>query len=584
MKKLLLFLFLVIVPAIIINSCDDGSGGGSGGVHDSPAGTFMKQVVLAGTDSAYSNMLGSVFTDARFMLLYPASEIKASGKITSISFRYNADQAASRCSNMTIKMGHTDVTNLDEDIATAVATYASNIEVGKGSFVTVLENTDVTIPAGNAGEYFTINLSTPFSYNGIDNLVVQISRTAAFDTTVPVRTHPVAAADTYYTIWGASNSPDPSAVEAVTGNRFAALPDMQFVFRGGENIVTTVNATDNGMSLAPGYTGRTQMLIFASDIKGNGLVTGLAIYPNTTTHATEVTAVTGMTVRIAHLHSTTTALTTDFNGNYAGNTPVIVTQDLSYTIPPVQPSPVWIAFTNGNFTYDGTSNVLIDISCTVSSGSYSVDYENVPDYRVAFSSSPGAEIADEIRLRAFQPILRFHGAPISVISDGASSSNYVFNTSLHGLMGLYRPTELGTSGAITSVACRLYGTPSSAADYSHFKVIMGHSTSSVLSIAAADNFVEQHIAFNGIVSVPAGLMPGDWIEIPLASPFEYDGKSNLVVWMGTYAASGAGVKHSCSMSAVSGLYTDKLASGVPGNVTVAAPTDQKLDMQIKISK
>jgi hypothetical protein len=83
--------------------------------------------------------------------------------------------------------------------------------------------------------------------------------------------------------------------------------------------------------------------------------------------------------------------------------------------------------------------------------------------------------------------------------------------------------------------------------------------------------------------VSDGLIRGDWIDIPLQTPFEYDGKSNLVVWMGTYAASGAGVKHPCYVSGVSDQYAGNMATGVPGNVTVST-SNQKLDMQIKISK
>lgn len=85
--------------------------------------------------------------------------------------------------------------------------------------------------------------------------------------------------------------------------------------------------------------------------------------------------------------------------------------------------------------------------------------------------------------------------------------------------------------------------------------------------------------------MPAGLIQGDWIEIPLTQPFAYDGKSNLAVWLGTTDASGASVIHNCIRSTSNAtLYPSHMASGMPGNATVSAPMDYKFDMKFKISR
>ena len=77
---------------------------------------------------------------------------------------------------------------------------------------------------------------------------------------------------------------------------------------------------------------------------------------------------------------------------------------------------------------------------------------------------------------------------------------------------------------------------------------MGYTTAATLSGTAATDFVSQNTVFDGTVAVPAGLLAGDWIDIPLTTPFAYDGKSNLIVWMGNNGtASGTAVFNACMM-------------------------------------
>jgi len=514
--------------------------------------------------------------DTKTQYLYTPSEIGGAGYITAIRMRQSVETASPvSCPNVTIKMGHSSLTTL-------TTAFASNVQTGQGAVQTVLDDRNLTIPSGAIGDWIDIPLSVPFYFNGYDNLVVDIERTTKCSSTVETtfqdttdrRAHSIAADAT----------PGVAEYSSTTATLGRFLPWMQFVFSGGENTVTTTNTNDNSMSLAPGYTGRTQMIILASDINGDGLITGMALSPNSTTHATDTTVISGMTVRIAHIPSTAITLSTDFTANYDGNEPTTVTRDLSYTVPHLQSSPIWIPFNNSDFIYDGASNLLIDISCTVSAGSYSVDYKDVATDRVAYATDPAATTALDARARAFQPVLRFHGGTLDVISDSTQSSNKIFNTTLSGIMGLYHASELGTSGTITSVYCRLSDAASTAASYDRFRLIIGHSSGTRLVTTPADNFIGQHSAVNGTVSVPAGLIAGDWIEIPLAAPFEYNGTDNLVVWMGTYAASGAGVKHGCRLSSAQSQYTENLAYGLPGNSAVSAPVNQKLDLRLKIVK
>jgi hypothetical protein len=140
--------------------------------------------------------------------------------------------------------------------------------------------------------------------------------------------------------------------------------------------------------------------------------------------------------------------------------------------------------------------------------------------------------------------LRFHGGGMSKLSAGNDRSDSIFNGAFSSAT-LYSATDLGTAGSITSVSCHLYS-PSTAASYANFKVVMGYATAATLSGTAATDFVSQNTVFDGTVTVPAGLSAGDWIDIPLTTPFAYDGKSNLIVWMGNNGtASGTPVANGC---------------------------------------
>jgi hypothetical protein len=46
----------------------------------------------------------------------------------------------------------------------------------------------------------------------------------------------------------------------------------------------------------------------------------------------------------------------------------------------------------------------------------------------------------------------------------------------------------------------------------------------------ADNLDDATTVFSGTLSVPAGLLAGDWTEIPLTESFIYNGTDNLVIY------------------------------------------------------
>jgi hypothetical protein len=121
--------------------------------------------------------------------------------------------------------------------------------------------------------------------------------------------------------------------------------------------------------------------------------------------------------------------------------------------------------------------------------------------------------------------------------------------------------------------------------YMNYKAIIGHSGVEILETTSANNFIDQTTVIDGTVMVPAGHLIGDWITLPLTTPFEYDGKQNLAVWLGTTAASGVVSSTQCKVSSADAArYPSQIATGSPDAVTLASPVNNKMDMQFVISR
>ena len=93
--------------------------------------------------------------------IYLASEINASGSITSIQWYYNGTGAMPNSQGLTVYLGQTTKTNFE-----------SNID-----FVPVSELTAVYtggIVTGNTAGWKTITFTTPFAYDGVSNLVIAV--------------------------------------------------------------------------------------------------------------------------------------------------------------------------------------------------------------------------------------------------------------------------------------------------------------------------------------------------------------------------------------------------------------------------
>lgn len=526
----LLFLLLAVAVVTITGSCGSGGGGGgnSGGENSSGSGgggttplatgTFTKTVRLFGTDTNYGNLFNTSISN-RYQMLYRAQEINGAGYITSISFQYDAGIAAAvNCPNETIKMGHTNLTGL-------TATFVANVQIGQGSLVTVLDNAGINIPAGNAGEYFNITLAQPFYYNGVDNLVVEISRTSACSGSV------VVDADIASTSYNALNLNGSDAAGA-TGSLFTSLASAKFTFAGGDNAPFSVGGSSNQIPFTSDTTmQRVQNLYLAGDINGSGPITGVGMEIGALTTAQTYT----VTLKLGH--ATVNTLAANYDANYSGS-PTTVANAVTFTVPAGVPagSYVWIPVT-GSFNYNGTDNLLLEIIVSSATGSmyYTFHNHNSANIRLIYGPNDGYNITT-ITSAIQHAKFRFNGGTTDVIGAN-SGGTIVFGTAASGRQFLLRSAELGTSGYINKIACRFSSTSSVAASYANITVTLAHTTQTTLIAIDATNVAGGTTVYNGTFNMPAGLLEGDWVEIPFSTPFIYNGVDNLVVQTTTDAGS-----------------------------------------------
>ena len=501
-NKLYFFIILIAVLALIIPACSSDSGGGGGGAGGIPDGTFIKTAQLD-SNTGWGGHFDSYFTGLRVQHLYLADWIGGSGYITAIAFKSNTTTAAEiTCPDLTLKMGHTSLSDLTD-------TFASNVEQGKGSVETVLTNAQVVVPVVRSGDYFEIQLDTPFYYNGVDNLVVDFIRTGVCDGTIDLLSDNSVSDGA---LW--SDSP-----ASATGTLERPL-NMEFYFEGGENTMNYGGASSNYWPLSSDLP-RTQNLYLASEINGSGTITGIAFQAGSTTPTETYTA----TVKLAHSMQASLSMTWAFN--YAGS-PKTVANEVTFTIPAGIPSGeyFWIPIPDGTFTYDGTRNLLVEVDISAGSGNTTLKCSDIAGRRTFGFHSDGA-VAGGVDNFLPHIKLRFKGGNMDVITTGDMYYTVPYSSVVDNKTQiLFGAQQFGTGGPVTGISFRLW-TFSLPCDYLAM-VVLGYTANTVLSTVFADNMTDPTTVFTGTLSVPFGLKAGDWVNIPV-SGFTYDPTRNLVV-------------------------------------------------------
>ena len=459
------------------------------------------------------------FTDlygyTKMQLLYPAANIAGAGYIDSISFIRSRDQpTAITCQNTTIRMGHTSLVALTD-------TYTDNIEQGRGALITVIDDQTLNFPAGGPNAPVSFTLVKPFYYNGVDNLVVEIERTATCSGKVYVKSEYMGLnADVRLFV----------ATPQATGSLTDYLQHMEFDFRGGDTKLIEFDAL-NMASFVPfgASSNKVQLLYYADEIKGRGTITGIGFPVNDIFNGNSLEQSYTVTVRLGH--STLQDLTTNFAANFS-DTPITVANNVSFTATGgiARGDYIWLPMPDGRFDYNGTDNLLVEIEVLASSGNtYWLVKDGIPHRRAYGIVGNANAIGTNGNVYGLK--LRFAGSTVDVVTDGLGTDNFPFNSDPNRRQYLFTAAELGGSGVINKIAHRLKDDATTIADYSSCRVMLGHTTlSSLGGTSFAANMIDETEVYNADYSIPIS-KAGDWVEMPLNGVFNYDGIRNLVVDM-----------------------------------------------------
>jgi hypothetical protein len=171
--------------------------------------------VGAGTTTSTNLPITSCYGYTYSQQIYLASEINATGNITSVSFYYASAPSSTAASDLwTVYLGHTAKTD-----------FATTTDWESSTNLTQSYTGTVTFPA--VGNWMTITLDTPFPYNGTDNLIVAVDEnltgyncSASFNTSALGTNRAI-----YY--YSDSTNPDPIAPPTAS-NRVSFVSNIIF--------------------------------------------------------------------------------------------------------------------------------------------------------------------------------------------------------------------------------------------------------------------------------------------------------------------------------------------------------------------
>jgi hypothetical protein len=271
-------------------------------------------------------------------LLYLKDDINGSGPITGIGIPVTS-VTTQQSYTVTLKLGHTTLSAL-------TATYASNFN--SGSPVTLAAAGSFKVPAGvPIGSYIWIPLTGAFTYNGTDNLIVDLDVTAGAGQTMWAAT-PVAAGRRVYGPFGAT-----------TGTVDSPAYHVKFRFHGGKVDVTTIAATAGDNFPFNSTSGMRQLLYLATELGTSGSINEIECR----NYGSAGSSSGGRnTYKIVMSHLSAATLST----NRAANVPspvTVVDGAVMMHAELIAGDYFSIPLTKA-FNYNGTDNLVIDISGT----------------------------------------------------------------------------------------------------------------------------------------------------------------------------------------------------------------------------
>src|SRR5690606_33394737 len=135
---------------------------------------------------------------------------------------------------------------------------------------------------------------------------------------------------------------------------------------------------------------------------------------------------------------------------------------------------------------------------------------------------------------------------------------------------------------ITRMACRMAEESSIGIEYPRLEITMSHTEAMALDLAMEGNLQDPVVVFDGPFTVPAGLIEGDWIEIPLSTEFDYSAAQNLAVQI---RAEGGVAGHACGISFDDDRFAGHFGVGIThDSVDAAAIINGQRDIRLWVTK
>ena len=543
-KKLAVYSMLMLIAVFAFVACGGGGGGvvisGPGGT---PDGTFTKYVY---TGNSYGSMFGNISNDVtaenrKNQFILEAADIGGSGYITAMDFVSATDTSgvSISCPDITLRMGHTN-------LATLTTTLASNYETGHGSLETVIANSVVVFPAVVAGEPLTLNLETPFYFNGQDNIIVEFIKTGNCDDDINISTESTGRSS----IWTNNLS-----ATSATVNAYAPVVDLHF--KGGVNEVSQTHTyLAPPLNTNPSWQ-RMQMLYTPGMINGSGRISGFAVKAWTTTTNQQFE----YSMRLAH--TGVSNLTSIFADNFDMGSGTLVADAAILNVPAGIPDGeyFWIPMPDGTFDYNGQDNLLVEIIVNSATGNVNIsDYDSSYDSG-AWGANDNPYVAT-VGAYLLNARFRFKGGTMDVMPSPTVFTT-VFGVGAQTRQYMFRATELGTAGTINKLACRLNSGTTLETTFSNFEAKLETTDAEQLDGGSTSaNSPNPTTVYSGDFVLPADLIAGDWIDIPFSTPYAYNGEGNLIVTLSNDGSGGN--SYTCRNSASDAVRYPKQLSDQSG--------------------
>lgn len=476
----------------------------------------------SGTTTSYSMGYCNFYRYSTTQNIYTASEIGGACTINAIAFNV-ATKYGLATTSLKIYMGHKS------------SLFSSSSDYMTSSNLTLVYSGTPTLGSSTGWENLT--LSTPFNYNGTDNLVVVICRQSS-NYTSTLTYYYTSMPSSYYVMnrW----SDDTSSYGVITGTYSYSLASER------PNIRLTVDRTINddktatigtGTSSTYSYPYRSnsyystvQTVYTAREIGSAGIIKNIA-YNVASAYSQKMTS-----LKIYMGHKKSTFLSAS---DYMTSDDLTLVYDGS---PTLGSKTGWEQINlDHDFLYNGKDNLVIVVSKSAAttnsslsyyytsstpatgyntlarSGSYQ-DYSDVASSFYGYSTStyrPNVKIGiDKVKTKEL------------TIGTGTASYTYPFNVGNYysTVENLYSSSEVGGACTIENISYRVY---SSGTDYlSSVKIYMGHRSSTFSASTTPLSPSDLTLVYDGPLTI--GQSTG-WQKIILDTPFKYNGTGYLAV-------------------------------------------------------